>query len=295
MLAQKQRARTSGGALAYVDEGDGPAVVLLHGFPLCSFVWRDLIALLSARFRVIAPDLLGCGDSDKPPDAPLHIRAQAGYVRELVAVLGIKRFAVVGETHGGGIAQLLALDGPGVEAMVLLNTICFDVWPAGLLPDVGASSPETGPMVQSAIHAALDLGIGHRERITDAHVREYARPFASDPPAFFRLIRSLDGLGLVGREDELGALEAPVLILWGEDDAFLPAEVAERLSEAIPTSTLGLLPGCGHLLMEDAAETVAPMIYEYLRARYLKAPHGHEGIVTIQLERKPPWIDEEGA
>src|SRR2546428_499576 len=131
MLPEKRRARVSAGELAYVDEGEGPAVVLLHGLPLSSLVWRDLIPLLSARFRVIAPDLLGCGDSDRPIDAPLHIRAQAGYVRELLGTLGIERAAIVGETHGGGIAQRLARDGVGASAPGLMNTGCLDAWPSG--------------------------------------------------------------------------------------------------------------------------------------------------------------------
>ena len=65
----------------------------------------------------------------------------------------------------------------------------------------------------------------------------------------------------------------------------------------MPSSTLGLLPGCGHFLVEEAADTLGPMISEYLRARYAHAPHGHgdpnAGIVMLQLERRPPWADLE--
>jgi pimeloyl-ACP methyl ester carboxylesterase len=101
--------------------------------------------------------------------------------------------------------------------------------------------------------------------------------------------------------DLLASFEFPVLLLWGEDDDVVPVSVAEELNDAIPTSTLGLLPGCGHDLTSEAATTIAPMILEYLRARYLKVPHGdthdaghsHEGVVRIQLERRPPWVDLE--
>ena len=97
--------------------------------------------------------------------------------------------------------------------------------------------------------------------------------------------------------DALANLDIPVLLLWGEDDEEVPVAVAEALNEAIPTSTLGLVPGCGHDLLAEAAPTVAPLIFEYLRARYLKAPHGHDhahdGVVRIQLERRPPWVDLE--
>jgi pimeloyl-ACP methyl ester carboxylesterase len=101
----------------------------------------------------------------------------------------------------------------------------------------------------------------------------------------------------------LASFDFPVLLLWGEDDAVVPVSVAEELNDAIPTSTLGLLPGCGHDLTDEAAATIAPMILEYLRARYLKASHdhgphqgpdhAHDGVVRIQLERRPPWVDLE--
>jgi pimeloyl-ACP methyl ester carboxylesterase len=98
-------------------------------------------------------------------------------------------------------------------------------------------------------------------------------------------------------DEELGGFGFPVLLLWGEADDAVPVAVAEELNDAIPTSTLGILPGCGHELTDEAAATIAPMIYEYLRARYLKASHshddGHEGVVRIQLERRPPWVDLE--
>ena len=129
---------------------------------------------------------------------------------------------------------------------------------------------------------------------------QYLRPWTGpgNVEAFFRFADALDGTGLADREADLGTLEIPVLIFWGEEDEFYPPAIAERLNAAIPTSTLGLLPGCRHFLVEDAIETIGPMIYEYLRARYLREPHGGHGdgsgIVSIQLERKPPWVDLAG-
>jgi pimeloyl-ACP methyl ester carboxylesterase len=105
------------------------------------------------------------------------------------------------------------------------------------------------------------------------------------------------------RDEDLASFDFPVLLLWGEDDEVVSVSIAEELNDAIPTSTLGLLPGCGHDLTDEAAATIAPMILEYLRARYLKqshseahgddAAHGHDGVVRIQLERRPPWVDLE--
>lgn len=295
---EKRRASTSGGELAYTDHGDGPPVVLLHGFPQSSFVWRDLAPLLSTRFRVIAPDLLGAGDSAKPVEARLDLRAQAGYVRELLEALGVERFAAIGHSIGGGVAQLLALDGAGVDAMVLISSTTLaaspvagpdEIPPASLGVDVEGS-------VHSRVRAILRGGMSDPDRIGEDRIAEYLRPWSGEegPAAFDRFARAMDGGGLAGREGELAALDVPVLIFWGEDDPYDPAAAAERLNEAIPSSTLGLLPGCGHFLVDEAIETIGPMIHEYLRARYLRAPHGHgdlSGIVAIQLERRPPWVD----
>jgi len=298
MTFDLRRVRTSGGDVAYADLGDGPVVLLLHGFPQSSFVWRDLAPLLASRFRVIAPDLLGAGDSDKPVDAPLSLDAQTGYVRELLDALGVERFAAVGHGFGGGIAQRLALDGADVDALVLIDSIAFDAWPSQAIGQAQRTPPEdqTEALVRTAMLAAFRAGTAHRARLTEEVLGRYLRPFAGTDgaAAFFRFAHALDGQGLTGREADLGKLEIPVLIFWGEDDPFLPVGVAERLNAAIPSSTLGLVPGCGHFLVDDAVETIGPMIHEYLRARYLRAPHGHTdptGAVMIQLERRPPWLD----
>jgi pimeloyl-ACP methyl ester carboxylesterase len=209
---------TYAGAVEYSEIGEGPPVVLLHRAGRATEQWRELLPLLSARFRVIAPELFASA-----PGAVPELEYEAERLRALIDGLGIERLAVIGAGRGGAVAQLLALGGAPVDGMVLLSS--------ELLED---------------------------------------------------------------REQELAGWEFPVLILWGEDDPVLPVGRAEKLNDAIPTSTLGILPGCGHDLMDEAAATIGPMIFEYLRARYLKAPHGHgetSGIVTIQLERRPPWVD----
>jgi pimeloyl-ACP methyl ester carboxylesterase len=99
---------TSGGEVSFVDAGAGPPVVLLHGYPLSSHLWRHLVPALALRMRIVAPDLPGCGDSPAAPGAPLDLAAQAQYVRELLDGLGIASFAIVAHGAGGGVAQLLA-------------------------------------------------------------------------------------------------------------------------------------------------------------------------------------------
>jgi pimeloyl-ACP methyl ester carboxylesterase len=285
----------SGGELSYVDAGDGPPVVLLHGYPTSSFLWRRFVpALAMGGMRALAVDLLGYGASDKPEDAALHMRAQAGYVRQLLDHLGIHEFAAVGHDLGAVVAQLLALEG-GVRCLVLVDAAAFDSWPIEGVRMLQDASPdqETPEFVRSVVDLAIELGTSHTERLTDEIRDAYAAPFAGEmgARAFFRATRAIDGIGLEGREEELGRIEAPVLILWGEDDPYLPVELAERLQDALPTSSLAVLPGCSHLLPEDAPETVVPLMFEYLRARYLGEGHAHGphgGPVAIDLERRGP-------
>jgi 2-hydroxymuconate-semialdehyde hydrolase len=278
---QHKRISVSGGVLAYADLGEGPAVLLLHGFPTSSFLWRREAWLLAQRMRVIVPDLLGYGESQKPADADLSEPAQAGYVRELLAHLGIEQLAVVGHDLGGAVAQMLALDpGPDVRALVLLDSACFDSWPIeGVRMLQSATSDQESPeFVESLIRLTFDLGVAHAGRVDEETLLAYAAPWMADPTAFFRAARAITGTGLAGREVDLGALDIPVFVIWGEDDPFLESWLGERLGETIPGSTVAMLPGCSHFVTEDAPQTVGPLMYEYLRSRYLGDHHSHASL-----------------
>jgi pimeloyl-ACP methyl ester carboxylesterase len=287
----KRRLRLSAGTVAFVEEGDpdDPAIVFLHGYPTSSYLWREFVPLFAPWYHVIAPDLLGSGDSAKPVSAPLDVRAQAGYVRELLSELGVGTFAVVGHGAGGGIAQVLAVRAE-VRAMVLIDSIAFAAWPTPLVREVQRSE-HPAELTGEFMPRWLRSGMGRSERLTAETVREYLRPFQGPEgaDALLRLVRALDGTGLTGLEADLQALDIPVLLLWGEDDRYLPVEVAERLNDLIPTSSLAVLPGCSHFLTEDAAETIAPLMFEYLRSKYLGRPHTHgTDRVMVQLQRTPP-------
>jgi pimeloyl-ACP methyl ester carboxylesterase len=299
-VAPAHSAETSAGVVAFHDEGSGPPVLLLHGFPASSWQWREFLPLLAARFRVIAPDLPGAGSSMPAEDVRLDLATLVRAVRELLESLEVERYAVVAHGVGAAVAQLLALDGSGVDALVLLSAATLDAWPS---PRVDRSRTRvaggraSADLVRDLVRAEFESGALQRARLPDEVIDAYAEAYATGagPDRFVRVLEGLDGRGLAGREHELSRLDLPVLILWGEDDPVYPSEVAERLSDALPSSTLGLLPGCGHFLVEEAADTIGPMIVEYLRARYAHAPHGHgdptAGIVALQLERRPPWVD----
>jgi 2-hydroxymuconate-semialdehyde hydrolase len=285
MTLERHRARVAAGDIAYVDEGEGPAVVLLHGFPTSAHLWRDLVPMLAPRSRVIAPDLLGYGESAKPDDpSALTIRSQADAIRELLSGLGVETFAAVGHDIGGGVAQLLALEG-GVDAMVLADSVAFDAWPIEGVKMIQGAEPDqvTAEFVRGLIDITLDLGMRRPERLSAEDREEYVRPWLADPMAVVRAARGIDGQGLVDIEPHLSEVDARVLIVWGEDDPFLSVDLAERLGEALPGSTAAVLPGCSHYVTEDAAETVLPLISQYLGLHYIKEPHRHAGPLPVEL------------
>jgi pimeloyl-ACP methyl ester carboxylesterase len=293
MRAERRRVRVPGGELSLVDAGEGPPLLLLHGFPTSSYLWRRDVPLFSSRMRVIVPDLLGYGLSDKPADVDLSLPAQARRIREVLSALDLDTAAVVGHGLGGGVAQLLALDHPGlVQALGLVDSVAFDAWPSPAVRAIQATLPErpSFDQVERAIGDLFDRGMGHRDRLDAAALDEYLAPWRADPAAFARAARALTGEDLAGRDGELEALDTPAFVVWGEDDAFLPVTLAERLGESLGFSMVALLPGCGHFVGEDAWQTVGPLLYEFLRLRYLKDAHGHvePGPVPVFLERPTP-------
>ena len=288
-LPDPRRFASSGGQLSFVDVGEGPAVLMLHGFPLSSFTWRSLVPTLAPRFRVIAPDLLGHGASDRPAHAPLDLSAQAGYVRELLGHLGIDRVALVGHAHGGGIAQMLALDHVDVAAMVLIDSVAFDAWPVESTRELQHVDPDhlSVEVVEAGVRAAFLTGVGDPATLDEDVVASYLAPWTAEggPAAFVRAARGLDGRGLTGHEATFASWTFPIMLLWGEEDPFLPPPIAERLHDALPSSTLGLLPGIGHFAVDEAAPTVVPMIAGWLRSRYLGEPHTHgDALVPVELQ-----------
>jgi 2-hydroxymuconate-semialdehyde hydrolase len=301
---QRHRARVSAGELAYVDEGDGPPVILLHGFPTNADLWRNLAPLLAPRFRVVVPDLLGYGWSQKAEGADLSLEAQARSVRELLEGLGVGEFAAVGHGIGGGIAQILSVEGD-VRTLILLNSVAFDGWPAA-----GAGQSLTGgdagsagrELAERAVQESFHRGMGHPERLLPEDLELFVSPWREDPAALVRAAGALDGRGLSGVTDRIRELDIPALIVWGEDDPWLAPSFAERLQEEMGDVALALLPGCSHFVLEDAAETVSPIVFQFLRFRYLGESHAHTpGAVPVDLgvsfdrPREPSGLpDEEG-
>jgi pimeloyl-ACP methyl ester carboxylesterase len=281
--ASRRRARVGAADVAYLEAGSGAPVLLLHGCPFSSFVWRQVISRLSARFRCVAPDLLGLGDTETPPGADWTLPAQARVVLGLLDQLGVDRVAVVGHDHGAAVAQLLAARHPDrLTALVLADAEAYDNWPsaeerpfvrATQLPVLGRlvlwawSRPRlfrwalaTGKAVHDPAVLTEELIDGYiAANLADAHRRARTRRFLAVQldPANQRHTVELAA--------ELTRITAPTLIVWGGRDVHFGPEWAHRLKQDIPTAQrVEILPEAGHLLMEERPGALAALLAEFL-------------------------------
>jgi pimeloyl-ACP methyl ester carboxylesterase len=281
----KRFAHVGEARVAYRDDGDGPPVLLLHGCPFSSFVWRKVIASLSGDHRCLAPDLLGLGDTETPPGADWSLPAQEAMVVGLLDALGIGRASVVGHDHGGAVAQLLAARHPErIDRLVLCNAEAYDNWPsADERPLVRLTQlPLLGPAVLRAAATRrvyrLLLSLGHAVTNTrvldDELIGGYLRANASDPHKRAKTARFLAGQldpantrCTTDALDGLRRFDRPTLLLWAADDPHFGPQWAERLRGDIPGVTgLHLLADTGYLLMEERPDEVAEQIVSFLAA-----------------------------
>ncbi len=282
--ARKQYIQVGDARVAYYEEGQGQPVMLLHGCPFSSFIWRKVIPRLSGSFRCLAPDLLGLGDTETPPDADWSLPAQAKVIIRFLDTLGLERVKLVGHDHGGAVAQLIAANHPErIEQLVLTDCEAFDNWPSGeekpfirvtQLPILGPailrlwSIPTVFRWVLSAGSAVKDKTVltnelinGYvRANMSDAHRRAKTRRFLAGQLAPGNNRVTMDLL------DGLRQFRRPTLIVWGEGDPHFGPQWAHKLYETIPGAVhLEMLPNTGHLVMEEKPEALASILLDFLR------------------------------
>lgn len=271
--------------IAYADQGVGSPVLLLHGCPFSSFVWRKVMPGLADQFRCLAPDLLGLGDTETPPDVDWSLPAQVRMVLGFLDALDIPRASMVGHDHGGAIAQLIAAHHPDrVDRLVLCNAEAYDNWPsADERPLVRLTQlPVIGPLLLKAygtrrVHRLL-LSLGHathdRGVLDDDLIDGYVRANASDAHRRAKTARFLAGQldpannrWTMTAVDGLRRFDRPTLLLWGAADPHFGPAWAERLEADIAGPvTVELLPDTGHLLMEERPHEVVAHLRDFLTA-----------------------------
>ena len=270
LARSKRKIRTFAGDVAYLRKGQGPAVLLLHGIPSSSYLWRDVIDPLSATFDVLAPDLLGYGDSDKRLDADLSIAAQARYMVAFMETLGLHQAAVIGHDIGGGVAQLMAVDEPQrVARLTLIDSAVDNNWPVPVIARLKEPAWDQIMVnidLRKGLREGLENGMVTADRVTDEVVDEWTRPFQDlgGRRAYLRAARALNNRDLVSRSKHIEELEMPTLILWGANDAFLEPRWAEVLQRKFRTSTVEIIDPGGHFLPLDRPDAVVEAITRFL-------------------------------
>jgi haloalkane dehalogenase len=272
--ADRRFAGTAAGGIAYVERGAGEAALFLHGFPLNSFQWRDVVARLETERRCIAPDLLGMGHTRVAPGQRLALPDQANMIVRLLDTLSVASVDVIANDSGTGIAQLLAARFPErVRSMLLTNgDVEIDSPPAALVPFIqmakeGRFADEVvTPSVQNKEMSRSVEGIGgltytDPSRLSDVAIDAYFGPLVSSD-ARRRLLdayaSALEPNPLEGVEAALRGCEVPARIVWGTGDViFSPANPA-YLDRLLPRSRgVREVPGAKLFFPEEYPELIA--------------------------------------
>lgn len=257
--------------LGYRELGSGSPVLLLHGWPTSSFLWRRVMTPIARSNRVIALDLPGFGASDKPVDGRYDFPDFERAIDTLLATLEIDRLALAGHDLGGPIAVHWALDRPGRATRVaLLNTLLYPEFSKEIFEFVTMlRTPDSRDRATSAEGLAefMRLGMAVESNVTEDMLAGVRAPFASDDA---RLALARAGIGLQPETfadiaARLPSLDMPVRVVYGEQDRILPdvADTFARLQRDLPHAQITSLPDCGHFLQEDQPDRVGELLAEF--------------------------------
>ena len=263
---------------AFVKVGQGPVLLLLHGLGCDHTTWEPVIDVLAKRYTVIAPDLLGHGQSAKPR-ADYSVGGYANAMRDLITVLGIDKVTVVGHSFGGGIAMQFAYQFPErTERLILVAS-------GGLGPEV---SPAIRAITTPGFHQVMGLmtlpGVRHLGmaglRALSAAPLKHARdldevaniydsfkdPYARH--AIQHVVRAVvDWRGqIVTMADRAYLTEAmPMCVVWGRDDKVIPVRHADNVGELAPKARVEVIPNAGHFPHKDHPHRFAKIVHEFIR------------------------------
>jgi pimeloyl-ACP methyl ester carboxylesterase len=282
---QTQRVTIHGHDIAYRGGGAGPVVVLVHGMAGSSETWEPVLPALTEHFTVVAPDLPGHGDSDKPR-GDYSLGAHASAVRDLLGALGHDRATIVGQSFGGGVAMQLAYQHPECcERLVLVSSGGLGQEVALLLRAL--TLPGAEHLLPIACNGRVrDVGTavtGWLDRIglrPVPVVAEMWRSFASlsdgaTREAFQHTLRSVVDLHgqRVSAADRLYlAADVPTLIVWGDRDPIIPVDHAYAAHELVPGSRLEVFEGAGHYPHCEQPDRFVEVLVDFLDTTVVARP-----------------------
>lgn len=269
--------------IAHGVHGSGEPVVLIHGTPSSSYIWRNTLpALLEAGYRVHLFDLLGYGLSERPwsREVDTSVSGQVPILEGLMAHWGVSDAHVIAHDIGGAVAQRFAVLSPErVRSLTLIEACSFDSWPSkrtheqmqeGLEHLINKPDAEHRDHFRTWLLSAVNDKQGLSEAALETYLDYISGPIGQGS-LFQHQIDHYDPkhtLEIADRLTELSAL--PVQIIWGEDDAWQVVDWAQKLHGAIPNSTLHILKDCGHFAMEDKPGEINRHLVTFLAAHAAK-------------------------
>jgi pimeloyl-ACP methyl ester carboxylesterase len=261
--------------LYYSEEGKGPPLLLIHGFGASTFTWRFVAPELAKSHRVIAVDLKGFGQSDKPFDGRYSVYDQAELLAQLIEDKDLRDLTLVGHSFGGGVALLLALEANRrldgrITRLVLLDSIAF---PQNIpvffrLLDVPLVSQIGVRMVPPSVQARVALQIAYFDdsKIDPEEIELYAAPLktAAGKHAIIHSARQIVPEDIAELSERYKTIELPTLILWCDHDRIVPLEVGIKLRRTLTNSTLRLVEDCGHMPQEEQPASTLALIKGFI-------------------------------
>lgn len=266
---RSQWADVDGIRLHYVDEGSGTPVLMLHGNPTWSFLYRNVIVRLRERFRCVAVDYPGFGLSDRPERYGYTPHEHAALVGRLVDQLGLERFIVMGQDWGGPIGMRVAVDRSArVAGLVFMNTW---YWPADLFfrafslamssPPLQARILDQNFFVETIMpnSVARPLAPEVMDHYRRAQPTREARRGVAEFPRQIRKERPM--LAELARTAPTALRGKPMLLIWGmKDRGFGHRRIVDRWKRDFPDAEVALLPDASHYVQEDAPDEIAAAV-----------------------------------
>jgi pimeloyl-ACP methyl ester carboxylesterase len=260
---------TDDGVVRWTSLGSGEPIVLLHGTPFSSFVWRDIALALAKTRRVYVWDMLGFGQSDKHEGQDVSLAAQGRIFTALLGYWGLSHPSVVAHDVGGVVAlRATIIEAAKFHDLTLLNAVGVSGWSDGAFfrtiksdPDLFAQLPADAheALVASKIRDASHLGL--RPVVLDRLLDPWRG--VDGQAAFYRQYGQADEADCDEFQEQLGDLSIPTRILWGREDRWLPPHYAKRLRSRLPDPEFAWIEQSGHLVQEDApAQLLSYLIRE---------------------------------
>ena len=277
----KREIALHGQRVTYLEAGadsGGPVVILLHGLAGSSATWLPVLPALGRCARVIAPDLLGHGQSAKPRDGDYSLGAHATGVRDLLVALGLDRATVIGHSFGGGVAMQFAYQFPELtERLVLVASggLGREVSPAlraATLPGTALTLRAVTGLTPRWLGRLLHRGVRAVSGLSPSEVDEIARSLAAladseARDAFVQTVRGaldLGGQRMIGVERLRRVSDAPLLMIAGANDSCIPAAHTVRAHSSSPGSRLDVFSTAGHFPHGDDPDRFTELVLDFL-------------------------------